>query len=112
MLDNEPMGGDTSGADAASAARDTRGAVDRRVGKGGDLRPGIYNLKRDMSYGAAIDALSQAVARRQRTPLGSGNPLECTRDDLVNVFEREFVEGQSGHRYVVHDRDTIFSTKH
>ena len=24
---------------------------------------------------------------------------------------REFVEGQSGHRYVVHDRDTIFSMK-
>ena len=24
---------------------------------------------------------------------------------------RDFVDGQSGHRYVVHDRDTIFSTK-
>ena len=24
---------------------------------------------------------------------------------------REFVDGQSGHRYVVHDRDTIFSAK-
>jgi UPF0755 protein len=30
----------------------------RLAGKHGDLKPGIYNLRRDMSYGAAIDALS------------------------------------------------------
>jgi UPF0755 protein len=31
----------------------------RLAGKSGDLKPGIFNLKRDMSYGAAIDALSE-----------------------------------------------------
>jgi UPF0755 protein len=29
------------------------------AGKRSDLKPGIYNLRRDMSYGAAIDALSE-----------------------------------------------------
>jgi UPF0755 protein len=30
----------------------------RLAGKSGELRPGIYNLKRDMSYGSAIDTLT------------------------------------------------------
>ncbi|HEX8741702.1 MAG TPA: endolytic transglycosylase MltG [Thermoleophilaceae bacterium] len=34
----------------------------RLAGKSGDLKPGIFNLKRDMSYGAAIDALSTGPA--------------------------------------------------
>ena len=31
----------------------------RLAGKSGDLKPGIYNLRRGMSYGAAIDALTE-----------------------------------------------------
>ena len=36
----------------------------RLGGDSGDLKPGTYTLKRDMSYGAAIDALSQGPGRR------------------------------------------------
>ena len=31
-------------------------------GKSGDLKPGVYTLKRDMSYSAALDALTKGVA--------------------------------------------------
>jgi UPF0755 protein len=33
------------------------------AGARGDLKPGIYNLRRDMSYGAAIDALTEGPPR-------------------------------------------------
>lgn len=34
----------------------------RLSGRSGDLKPGVYHLKRDMSYGAALDALTKGVA--------------------------------------------------
>jgi uncharacterized YceG family protein len=34
----------------------------RLDGKSGDLKPGVYTLKRDMSYSAALSALTQGVA--------------------------------------------------
>jgi peptidoglycan lytic transglycosylase G len=34
----------------------------RLAGDSGDLKPGVYKLKKDMSYAAALDALKQGVA--------------------------------------------------
>jgi UPF0755 protein len=34
----------------------------RLAGRSGDLKPGLYTLRKDMSYGAALDALTKGVA--------------------------------------------------
>ena len=60
------------------------------VGRRGDLKPGTYDLKHDMSYGSAIDAL---VRGPSRTTIAIRIPEGDSRKEIARLITRDGLHG-------------------
>jgi len=60
------------------------------AGRRGDLKPGVYDLRRDMSYGAAINAL---VHGPQRTVIEVTIPEGSSRREIARLVVKDGLRG-------------------